>query len=195
MGRTKLRLVHVASRLKFDMDSRQFLLSRWTLCCVVEEDLVSSQGGLSVLDQASVQSVGGEDPLQTEEVTHLQLSVVHSLTEIQKLQAMVPQLQAEKEELTRHANTSSGKGLRVRQRAARIPSMPSLVPPKLAQWMEVCQAELQDALSNGDDLAVLELSSKLGQGAERMVQMKRMEMSDDELSLRAAPGEGRFAPY
>ena len=155
----------------------------------------------------------GEDPLQTEEVTHLQLSAVHSLTqqgivprvdfpppdnigEIQKLQAMVPQLQAEKEELTRHANTSYGKGLRVRQRAAHIPSMPSLVPPELVQWMEVCQAELQDALSNGDDLAVLGLSSKLGQGAERMVKMKRkVEMSDDELSFRAAPGEGRFAPY
>ena len=35
--------------------------------------------------------------------------------------------------------------------------------------MQDRQVELQDAFSNGDDLALLKLSSKLGQGAERRV--------------------------
>ena len=110
--------------------------------------------------------------------------------EVQKLQAMVTQLQVEKEELVRLANTSSCERSRVR--AEHIPIMPNFIPAELAHWMDDRQAELQEAFSIGDDQAVLELSSKMAQGAERMVQMKRL-VPDDELA--SAPGEGRLAPY
>ena len=42
---------------------------------------------------------------------------------------------------------------------------------------------------------VIELSSMLTKGAERMVEMIRPDISDDEFRSRAAPGEGWFAPY
>ena len=83
---------------------------------------------------------------------------------------------------------------RSRGRPEHIPIMPNFIPAELAHWMDDRQAELQEALSIGDDQAVLELSWKMAQGAERMVQMKR-HVPDDELALRSSPGEGRFAPY
>ena len=91
--------------------------------------------------------------------------------------------------------TRPGGGARPRIRAEDIPVMPTLVPADLAHWMDDCQSQLQEALSKGDDVAVLQFSAKLTQGAERTLQMKRvMEVPEDELAVRSAPGEGRFAP-
>ena len=93
----------------------------------------------------------------------------------------------------RHAQVS-GELLRVR--VEDVPLMPTSVPAELAHWMDDCQAQLQAALSQGDDVAVLQFSAKMTQGAERMLQMKRVvEVREDELAVRSAPGEGRFAPY
>ena len=87
-------------------------------------------------------------------------------------------------------------GERLRVRVEDVPLMPTSVPADLAHWMDDCQAQLQAALSQGDDVAMLQFSAKLTQGAESMLQMKRvMEVSEDELAVRSAPGEGRFAPY
>ena len=46
-----------------------------------------------------------------------------------------------------------------------------------------------------DHNRVIELSSMLTKGAERMVEMTRLDISDDKFRSRAAPGEGCFAPY
>ena len=54
----------------------------------------------------------------------------------------------------------------------------------------------QAAFADGDDVQILELTSRMAKGAELLIQLTRQsEMSDDEFALRGAPGEGRFAPY
>ena len=73
--------------------------------------------------------------------------------------------------------------------------MPGLIPAELSVWMEDRQADVQEALLQGDHSRVSELSSMLTKGAERTVEMTRSDISDDEFRSRAAPGEGRFAPY
>ena len=98
----------------------------------------------------------------------------------------------EKEELLR--NASGSRSERPAVRVKDVPIVPHFIPTELAQWMDDRRVELQEALSQGDDAAVLEISSKMAQGAERMVQMKS-HVPDDELAMRSAPGEGRFAPY
>ena len=45
-----------------------------------------------------------------------------------------------------------------------------------------------------DHSRVVKLSLMLTKGAERMVEMTRQDISDDEFGSRGAPGEGRFAP-
>ena len=97
--------------------------------------------------------------------------------------------------VTRLQNPLASGGERLRVRAEDIPVMPTSVPADLAHGMDDCQAQLQAALSQGDDVAVLQFSAKLTQGAERMLQMKRVEVPEDELVVRSAPSEGRFAPY
>ena len=61
-------------------------------------------------------------------------------------------------------------------------------------WMEDRQKDLQEALSTGDHSRAVTLSLMLTKGAERMVEMTRQDISDDEFRSRAASGEGRFAP-
>ena len=61
--------------------------------------------------------------------------------------------------------------------------------------MEDRQADVQEALFQGNHNRVIELSSMLTKGAERMVEMTCLDISDDEFRSRAAPGEGRFAPH
>ena len=60
---------------------------------------------------------------------------------------------------------------RVRQRLDPVPYMPGLVPAELAQWMEDRQADLQEALNLDDTNRILELTSKLSEGAERLAEM------------------------
>ena len=61
---------------------------------------------------------------------------------------------------------------RVRQRLDHIPHMPGLIPGELAQWMEERHGDLQDALRTDDTNRILELTSKLSEGAERLVEMR-----------------------
>ena len=49
--------------------------------------------------------------------------------------------------------------------------MPTLVPAELSAWLEERDADLHDAFLQGDNTRVLELSTKLSEGAERMVEM------------------------
>ena len=63
---------------------------------------------------------------------------------------------------------------RVRQRVSGtagvgfIPPMPTLVPGELFTWLEDRQTDLQEALSSGDTSHVLELTSKMSEGAEHL---------------------------
>ena len=68
-------------------------------------------------------------------------------------------------------------------------------PAELSVWMEGRQKDLQEALSTGDHSRAVTLSQMLTKVAERTVEMTRQDISDDEFRSRAAPGEGRFAPY
>ena len=126
-----------------------------------------------------------------EEELEVQAVPVPTTSDLLRLQAMVSQLKVEKEELLR--NASGSRSERPAVRVEDIAIMPNFIPAELAQWMDDRRVELQEALSQGDDAAVLEISSKMAKGAERMVQMKR-HVPDDELAMRFSPGEGRFAP-
>ena len=68
--------------------------------------------------------------------------------------------------------------------------MPCLIPAELS---EDRQKNMQEALNTGDHCRVIELSSMLTMGAERMAELTRPEISDDE--FRTSPGKGRFASY
>ena len=63
---------------------------------------------------------------------------------------------------------------RVRQRISGvagggfIPVMPGLIPAELCQWIEDRQTDLQEALVDGNTARVLELTSKMAEGAEQL---------------------------
>ena len=152
------------------------------------------RGGSSFVEkQMEVEAEEGRARLRRlEEELEVQAVPVPATSEVIRLQAMVSQLQLEKEELLR--NASGSRSERPAVRVEDISIMPNFIPAELAQLMDDRRVELQEASSQGDDAAVLEISSKMAQGAERMVQMKR-HVPDDELAMRSAPGECRFAPY
>ena len=52
-----------------------------------------------------------------------------------------------------------------------IPPTPTLVPAELSAWLEERHAVLHDAFMQGGNTRALELSTKLSEGAERMVEM------------------------
>ena len=52
-----------------------------------------------------------------------------------------------------------------------IPAMPILVPAELNMWLEERHADLRDALLQGDSNRALELTAKLSDCVEQMVEM------------------------
>ena len=52
-----------------------------------------------------------------------------------------------------------------------VPVMPRYIPTELSAWMGERQADLHDALADGDNARVLEITSKLSEGAEHMVEL------------------------
>ena len=71
--------------------------------------------------------------------------------------------------------------------------MPCLIPAEIPAWTEDSQKDMQEALNTGDHSRVIEFTMST-MGAERLVEMTRLEISDDEFRSRKALGEGRFAP-
>ena len=49
-----------------------------------------------------------------------------------------------------------------------IPPMPTLVPAELDNWMQDLQQELQNAMTIGDQRRVVEVSTKLAEGASQI---------------------------
>ena len=111
--------------------------------------------------------------------------VLDAEAELVRFRAQVAELQGSANVQKRHT----------KQRICPVEDMPGLIPAELSAWMEDRQADVQEALLQGNHSRVIEWSSMLTKGAERMVEMTRLDISDDEFRLRAAPGEGHFAPY
>ena len=109
--------------------------------------------------------------------------VADTESELSRLGAQVAELQG------------STRGVERPRVRVSLAEMPCLIPAELSAWMEDRQKDMQEALNTGDHSRVIELSSMLTVGAERMVEMTRPEISDDEFRSRTALGEGRFAPY
>ena len=110
----------------------------------------------------------------------LQVHLADAETELVRLRAQVAELQV----------STRVERPRVRVSPAEMP----WIPGEFSAWMADRQKDMQEALNTGDHSRVIELSSMLTVGAERMVEMTRPEISDDEFRSRTAPGEGRFAP-
>ena len=120
------------------------------------------------------------EELQSQEKSPIAGPVVDAETELVRLRAQVAELQG-------------GAEMSI---TSVIPAdaMPRL-PVELSVWMADRQTDLQEALSTEDHSQVVKLSLMLTKGAERMVEMSRQDISDDEFRSRGAPGEGWFAPY
>ena len=63
----------------------------------------------------------------------------------------------------------------------------------LERWLLDRHSDLRDALEFADCGSVAKLIALLAQGAAKLHAMA--EAGDEDLLLRSAPGEGRFAPY
>ena len=110
--------------------------------------------------------------------------------------SLAAQIQAEKADVSSHGTVARRRTQQGIGPGQHIPAMPTMVPGELSQRLEDRQEDLQDAFAREDDVGVLELTSKMEQGAERLIQLTRQAgTTDDEFVLRGAPGEGRFAPY
>ena len=57
------------------------------------------------------------------------------------------------------------------QGSGPVPLMPRYIPAELSAWMGERQADFHDAFADGDDARVLEITSKLSEGAEHMVEL------------------------
>ena len=68
------------------------------------------------------------------------------------------------------------------------------VPTELSIWMEGRQKDLQEALSMGDHSRAVTLSLMLMKGAERMVEMTRQDISNDEFSAVFYSGQVLLRP-
>ena len=110
--------------------------------------------------------------------------------------ALAAQIQAEKADVSSHGTVARRRTHQGVGPGQHIPAMPTMVTGEFSQWLEDRQEDLKDAFAREDDVGVLDLTSKMAQGAGRLIQLTRQPgTTDDEFVLRGAPGEGRFAPY
>ena len=66
-------------------------------------------------------------------------------------------------------------------------------PQDLERWLLDRHADLRDALEFADCGCIAKLTALLSQGAAKLHAMS--EVADEDMLLRSAPGEGRFARY
>ena len=108
--------------------------------------------------------------------------------------ALVAQIQGEKADVSSHGIVARRRTQQGVGPGQHIPAMPTM--RVFFQWLDDRQEDWKDAFAREDDVGVLELTSKMAQGAERLIQLTRQPgTTDDELVWRGAPGEGRFAPH
>ena len=95
--------------------------------------------------------------------------------EVQRLQELVSQLQGKLDAFGQDPDVpcvpTVKRFCRSGQGHAQVPFMPNSIPAELSTWLEERHAEMHDALMNGDTARVLELSSRLPEGAERLMEI------------------------
>ena len=65
---------------------------------------------------------------------------------------------------------------------------------EMQEWMEGRHRDFHSAMASGRLFEVSKISSLVTEAA-RDCQTRQLDVSDDEIALRTAPGEGRYAPY
>ena len=93
-----------------------------------------------------------------------------SSRELSRVRAELVQLKGVGQETDIPFGPSVKRVCRTGERVPILP-MPTPVPAELSAWLEERHSELHDALMQGDSTRVLELSTKLSEGAKRMVEM------------------------
>ena len=73
-----------------------------------------------------------------------------------------------------------------------MPPMPTLIPGELTRWIEDRHAELQDALLNRENTMILEITSKLAEGASQLHDMTS-GIIHSVVSTKLIPGMGCVA--
>ena len=146
-----------------------------------EEFVLRAQKRLSQAEVAVTGAVEHRDRMK-EEFEEGQRRLANLQAEAQNPPAPIPpvgEMEAEIRRLREHVAELEGTSVaqerpRVRQRVSStsqvgfLPPMPTLVPGELFTWMEDRQTDLQDALISGDTSRVLELTSKMTEGAEHL---------------------------
>ena len=92
-------------------------------------------------------------------------------SEVQRLQELVSQLQAKIDAQTPDPDVPCVFTVKRFRRSFQVPLMPVSIPSEWSTWFEERHAEMHDALMNGETARVLELSSRMSEGAERMVEI------------------------
>ena len=88
-----------------------------------------------------------------------------------ELEAEVQRLREELSKFTNEIHTKERPRVRQKVGSGFIHPMPGLVPGELHVWLEDRQSVLQEALELGEAARVLELSSKISEGAVRLFEM------------------------
>ena len=95
--------------------------------------------------------------------------------EVQRLQELVSQLQGKLDAFGQDPDVpcvlTVKRFCRSGQGHAQVPLMPNSILAELSTWLEERHAEMHDALMNGETARVLELSSRLSEGAERLMEI------------------------
>ena len=80
-------------------------------------------------------------------------------------------MHAKTEDATVRTSQDWGLPLVPWQGSGPVPVMPRHIPAELSAWMGERQADLHDALADGVNARVLEITSKLSEGAEHTVEL------------------------
>ena len=147
---------------------------------VAEEALIAAVKNRDESLEALAQGEKRFQELQSQEKSPFAGHVTDAEAELVRLRAQVAELQGRAEMSV----------------VSVIPAdaMPGF-PAELSAWTEDRQKDLQEALSTGDHSHVVKLSLMLTKGAERMVEMTRQDISDDEFRSRAAPRRGAVRSF
>ena len=126
---------------------------------VFEQELAQAEKDLiGIRQEAEMQGSGSV--AQIDPVSALE-------AELSRVRAELVQLKGVGQETHLPFGPSVKRVCRTGERVPILP-MPTLVPAELSAWLEERHSELHDALMQGDSTRVLELSTKLSEGAERM---------------------------
>ena len=163
---TESYLERARKRLTAHDEARQALVT----------DVEESEGRLERLRAAAVAAESVPLPRSSSEAQN----------QLQNLQQMVNQLQEERDALARELQGAPVERPKVRQRlshaygACMIPPMPTTIPRDLNDWMQERHGELQEAMNEGHNSKVLELTSMLSNAAEKMCDDRRQDVLIDE---------------